>query len=62
MRVAKQKLLEQTVRLMGAEALARKLGVQHKVLEAWMRGDVTMPDGELLRLSAILDEFGRSKK
>jgi hypothetical protein len=48
--------------LMGREQLAARLGIPETLLDAWIRGDVTMPDGKLLVLAAVLDELAKPKK
>jgi len=58
----KQNILQQAVKLFGRHELAARLGVPETLLEAWIRGDVTMPDGQLLPLAAILDKLSKSKK
>jgi len=58
----KQQLLQRAVTLMGRDHLAARLGIPETLLDAWIRGDVTMPDGKLLVLAAVLDEVARPKK
>jgi hypothetical protein len=58
----KQNLLQRAMKLMGREQLAARLGIPEKLLDAWVRGDVTMPDGKLLVLAAVLDEIAKPKK
>jgi len=58
----KQDILQQAVKLFGRHELAKRLGVPETLLEEWIRGDVTMPDGQLLPLAAILDNLSKSKK
>ena len=61
----KQALLRKASGLMGARELATRLKISHSVLEQWISGDVTMPDGMLLKLAKVLDAWGdapRSKK
>lgn len=55
----KQHLLQRSVALMGHKELAERLGISPSQLEAWIRGDSTMPDGHLLRLAEILDKLAR---
>jgi transcriptional regulator with XRE-family HTH domain len=57
MDATKRELLQRAVRLYGAGALAAKLGVSEMTLEAWMRGDATMPDGEFLVLACLLQKL-----
>lgn len=61
----KQALLRKASGLMGERELATRLKVSHSLLEQWMNGDVTMPDGMLLKLAKVLDAWRdapRSKK
>jgi len=57
MDATKRELLQRAVRLYGAGALAAKLRVPEMTLEAWMRGDATMPDGEFLVLACLLQKL-----
>jgi len=47
---------------MGRDELAQRLNVPPTLLEAWMRGDATMPDGKLMELARALDNISRGKK
>jgi hypothetical protein len=38
------------------------LGIPPKLLEAWIAGDATMPDGQLLNLSRVLDRVAREDR
>lgn len=58
----KRHLLQRAMELMGRDQLAARLGIAETLLDAWIRGDVTMPDGKLLVLAAVLDEIAKSKK
>ena len=58
----KQHLLQRSVALMGHKELAERLRISASQLEAWIRGDATMPDGHLLRLAEILDKVARPEK
>jgi len=53
----KQQLLRRSANLVGKKKLAERMRIPEKLLEAWMRGDTTMPDGKLLRLTEILVEL-----
>jgi hypothetical protein len=61
-RARKQQLLQQATKLVGRDHLAASLGIPETLLDAWIRGDVTMPDGQLLVLATILDKAASSKK
>ena len=54
MKVKKQHLLQRSADLVGRKQLAQRLGIAEELLESWIRGDATMPDGQLLRLSEAL--------
>jgi transcriptional regulator with XRE-family HTH domain len=51
----KKKNLQRAAGLLQRSQLASRLGVSDSQLDAWLRGDLTMPDGKLLVLAAILD-------
>jgi hypothetical protein len=53
-KVNKQHLLQRSADLVGRKELAERLGIGEELLDSWIRGDVTMPDGQLLRLSGAL--------
>lgn len=53
----KQSLLRRAVDLVGQQELARLLNIPESIVEAWIRGDATMPDGGLLNLATILDKW-----
>jgi hypothetical protein len=49
-----QQLLRDASHLLGAEELAVALGVPRSLLDAWISGDVSMPDGKLCLLTDLL--------
>jgi transcriptional regulator with XRE-family HTH domain len=57
----KQHILRRAKDLMGRDKLAKRLGIPESMLDAWIRGDTTMPDGKLLDLAAALVEFAQPK-
>ena len=58
----KQILLKKAAQLMGSqEELAAQLKVPGSLVEAWIKGDATMPDGKLMNLAATLNALARSK-
>ena len=58
----KQDLLRRAVQLFGKRELAARLHIPETLLDAWVRGDVTMPDGQLLTLAAVLDKLAKPKE
>jgi hypothetical protein len=57
----KQRLLSEACRLFGTKAVAQEMKVSEELLAAWIKGDATMPDGQLLRLSAALLKLASQK-
>ena len=58
----KQVILKKAAELFGGrEKLARHLGIPVHLLEAWISGDVTMPDGKLFALAKELDALATTK-
>jgi hypothetical protein len=57
----KQRILRDACRLFGNKALAEELKVSEALLDAWISGDATMPDGMLLRLSEALVRLAGKK-
>ena len=62
MTLGKKNLLQRASTLLGREELARRLGVPPELLAAWIAGDATMPDGQLLRLARVLDGVAREDR
>jgi hypothetical protein len=58
----KRQLLERAAALLGRDELARRLNVPSHLLEDWIRGDLTMPDGRLMDLARLLDHFAREER
>jgi hypothetical protein len=46
---------------MGRNKLASQLAISASVLDAWMAGEATMPDGKLLPLAAALAALAASR-
>jgi transcriptional regulator with XRE-family HTH domain len=61
-RFRKQQVLQQAVTLLGKEKVAASLKVSINLLESWIRGDGSVPDGKLLALAAELVRFAEPKK
>ena len=57
----RRQLLERAGKLVGRDELARRLNVPSTLLEAWLRGDATMPDGKLMQLARVLDNISREE-
>jgi hypothetical protein len=51
----KQQMLRRAVRDVGRTQLADALGVPPPLLDAWVEGKASMPDGKLVLLSGILE-------
>lgn len=58
----KQELLRKAVDFAGLNDVARALAASPELVESWMRGQASMPDGKLLMLAAFLDRLGRPEK
>lgn len=59
---AKQHLLQRADLLLGRDEMARRLNVPSEVIETWIRGDATLPDGKLLVLACVLDSLTRQER
>lgn len=57
----KQLLLKKAADLIGHHELALRLNVSDALLEAWIKGDATMPDGMLMVLSNALGKHAEAK-
>ena len=58
----KQILLKKAVELVGRHELALRLKVSDSLLQAWIKGDATMPDGMLTTLSETLVRLAEAKQ
>jgi hypothetical protein len=58
----KRELLKRAAKLLDAIELARRLNVPSTVLESWMCGKATMPDGKLMDLARLLDRISRDAR
>ena len=58
----KRELLKRAAKLLDAVDLARRLNVPSTLLETWIRGDATMPDGKLMDLARLLDRISRETR
>ena len=46
----------------GLRDVARALVASPELVEAWMNGQGSMPDGKLLMLANFLEKFGRTER
>jgi DNA-binding transcriptional regulator YdaS (Cro superfamily) len=58
---AKRQLVRRCADLMGRQQLAARLRISPELLDAWISGDVTMPDGQLLPLATTLNQLAKQK-
>jgi len=58
----KRELLNRAAKLLDVIDLARRLNVPSTLLETWIRGDATMPDGKLMDLARVLDRLSREER
>jgi hypothetical protein len=56
-KTAKQELVRRCADLIGREQLAARLGIPTALLDAWIRGEVTMPNAQLLPLATSLNQL-----
>jgi len=57
-----QRILKAACDLFGTKAVAGELRVSEALVDGWIRGDATMPEGELLRLSQALIRLATAKR
>ena len=57
----KQRILKEATDLFGRTALAQALKVSEELLDAWVRGEATVPDNQLLRLADVLVRLAGKK-
>ena len=58
----KQLILKKAAELFGSrEKLAAHLGISVQLLDGWLKGDVTMPDGMLFALAKELDALAAQR-
>jgi DNA-binding transcriptional regulator YdaS (Cro superfamily) len=61
-RTAKQALVRRCADLVGRKQLAARLEISEQMLDAWISGDVTMPDGQLLPLATTLNQLANQER
>jgi DNA-binding transcriptional regulator YiaG len=55
----KRHLIDRAAKLLGQDELARRLNVASPLVQAWLSGDATLPDGKLMELARVLDSISR---
>jgi hypothetical protein len=56
---AKQQIFRRAADLLTREEICLRLNEPPEVIEAWMRGHASLPDGKLLVLACVLESLGR---
>ncbi|HWV89002.1 MAG TPA: hypothetical protein VNZ59_02865 [Burkholderiales bacterium] len=56
-----QRLIASASALLGPDELAARMGIESKVLAAWISGDATVPGVQLKALIKALEEFAARK-
>jgi len=56
------RLLQDAAKLLGRQELAKRLNVPESIVDDWMRGEGTISDSGLLKLSEILERWARGSK
>lgn len=59
---AKQELLRRCANLIGRDELAARLRISADLLDAWIRGDVAVPNRQLLPLAATLNHLAAMQR
>jgi transcriptional regulator with XRE-family HTH domain len=60
-RFKKHRLLQDAAKLMGKQELARRLNVSESLLDDWIRGEGTISDSRLMKLSEVLERWANRK-
>jgi transcriptional regulator with XRE-family HTH domain len=58
----KYRILLDAAKLIGAKELARRLNVPEQLVAEWMRGDATISDSRLLKLSEVLQRWAQESQ
>jgi plasmid maintenance system antidote protein VapI len=58
----KYRILLDAARLIGAQELARRLKVPEHLVADWIRGDATISDSRLLKLSEVLQRWAHESQ
>lgn len=57
-----QKLLQDAVKLMGREYVAKALDIPKETLDGWLRGEGSISASDLTKLARAAAEFARKNK
>jgi transcriptional regulator with XRE-family HTH domain len=60
-RFKKHRLLHDAAKLMGKQELARRLKISESLLDDWIRGEGTISDSRLMKLSEVLERWANRK-
>ena len=58
----RRRVLKEACDLFGAKVVAAEMRVSEAVVDAWVRGDATMPEDELLHLARALLSLASAKR
>jgi hypothetical protein len=59
---SRQVLLSKAADLVGRQKLARCLNISPALLDSWISGSGSMPDGKLMELALTMDKLSREQK
>ena len=59
---SRQILLSKAAKLIGRQALASGLNISPALLDSWINGSGSMPDGKLSVLASLLEEISNPPK
>ena len=55
-------LLSKAADLIGRQKLASRLNISPALLDSWISGSRSVPDGKLMELARTMDQLSREKK
>lgn len=58
----KQRILKEACDLFGTKLVAQEMKVSEALIDGWIRGDVTMPEEELLYLAQALIRLATARR
>ena len=58
----KQRILKEACDLFGTKLVAQEMKVSEALIDGWIRGEVTMPEEELLYLAQALIRLATAKR